>query len=206
MARPVARSSRAAALPRWVPPQLTQLVDAAPEGDQWLHEIKFDGYRLHARLDHGAGHLNQQGPTCWVCWHRANRSINHDRGFGRVRKVTLGWDLFREISRREAIGFGPSEYVLTQTSHPSPEFPIGPPAPRDSASMRSSRSRFDCGYYTRAPYNYSGGPSTAPLLSYFVATEALNPDYGLSGLGTNTGMSVNVGGRLRAGWGPVATV
>jgi hypothetical protein len=28
------------ALPQWVRPQLTQLVDAAPEGDQWLHEIK----------------------------------------------------------------------------------------------------------------------------------------------------------------------
>ena len=46
MARPVARSSRAAALPQWIPPQLTQLVDAAPEGDQWLHEIKYDGYRI----------------------------------------------------------------------------------------------------------------------------------------------------------------
>jgi bifunctional non-homologous end joining protein LigD len=31
-----------AALPEWVAPQLTQLVDAAPEGDQWLHEIKYD--------------------------------------------------------------------------------------------------------------------------------------------------------------------
>jgi hypothetical protein len=30
---------------------LTQLVDAASDGDQWLHEIKYDGYRLHARLD-----------------------------------------------------------------------------------------------------------------------------------------------------------
>jgi ATP-dependent DNA ligase len=53
MARPVARFSRAAALPQWVPPQLTQLVEDAPEGDQWLHEIKFDGYRMHARLDRG---------------------------------------------------------------------------------------------------------------------------------------------------------
>jgi bifunctional non-homologous end joining protein LigD len=32
-----------------VPPQLTQLVDAPPDSDsdQWLHEIKFDGYRMH---------------------------------------------------------------------------------------------------------------------------------------------------------------
>ena len=36
----------AAPLPEWVKPQLTQLVDAAPDGDQWLHEIKYDGYRM----------------------------------------------------------------------------------------------------------------------------------------------------------------
>jgi bifunctional non-homologous end joining protein LigD len=48
MARPVARRPGAeiAALPQWIRPQLTRLVDAAPEGDQWLHEIKFDGYHM----------------------------------------------------------------------------------------------------------------------------------------------------------------
>jgi hypothetical protein len=25
----------------------------APAGDDWLHEIKYDGYRIHARLEHG---------------------------------------------------------------------------------------------------------------------------------------------------------
>jgi len=59
MARPVGRRSRAEAsgLPEWIRPQLTQLVDAAPEGLGWLHEIKFDGYRMHARLDRGAVRL-----------------------------------------------------------------------------------------------------------------------------------------------------
>jgi len=28
-------------------------VDEAPAGDDWLHEIKYDGYRMHARLDRG---------------------------------------------------------------------------------------------------------------------------------------------------------
>jgi ATP-dependent DNA ligase len=42
------RRTDAAVLPAWIAPQLTQLVDAAPEGDEWLHEIKFDGYRMHA--------------------------------------------------------------------------------------------------------------------------------------------------------------
>jgi len=51
MAQPVTRSSPTAGLPAWISPQLTQLVETAPEGDQWLHEIIYDGYRMHARLD-----------------------------------------------------------------------------------------------------------------------------------------------------------
>ena len=66
MARPVARSSRASALPAWIPPQLTQLVEAAPEGDQWLHEIKFDGYRMHARLDHSGVRLLTRTGLDWT--------------------------------------------------------------------------------------------------------------------------------------------
>ncbi len=41
----------ASRLPKWIKPQLTRLVDEAPAGDGWLHEIKFDGYRMHARLE-----------------------------------------------------------------------------------------------------------------------------------------------------------
>jgi bifunctional non-homologous end joining protein LigD len=67
MARPVAaRRTAAAALPQWIRPQLTELVDAAPEGDQWLHEIKFDGYRMHARLDHGAVRLLTRTGLDWT--------------------------------------------------------------------------------------------------------------------------------------------
>jgi ATP-dependent DNA ligase len=38
--------ARAATFPQWVAPQLTQLVDAAPDGPGWVHEIKYDGYRI----------------------------------------------------------------------------------------------------------------------------------------------------------------
>ena len=48
--RPLAHSP---CLPRWVKPQLCKLVDAPPQGPEWLHEIKYDGYRMHARLDRG---------------------------------------------------------------------------------------------------------------------------------------------------------
>ena len=53
-------------LPQWIRPQLTQLVDAAPEGEQWLHEIKFDGYRMHARLDRGAVTLLTRTGLDWT--------------------------------------------------------------------------------------------------------------------------------------------
>jgi DNA ligase D-like protein (predicted ligase) len=64
----VARRQRtdAAALPAWIGPQLTQLVDAAPDGDSWLHEIKFDGYRMYARLDRGAVKLLTRTGLDWT--------------------------------------------------------------------------------------------------------------------------------------------
>lgn len=41
-----------AAMPDMIKPQLATLVDAAPaDSDNWLYEIKFDGYRMLARID-----------------------------------------------------------------------------------------------------------------------------------------------------------
>ncbi|MCP0913220.1 MULTISPECIES: DNA ligase D [Legionella] len=37
-----------APFPKLISPQLATLVDAPPEGDDWLHEIKLDGYRILA--------------------------------------------------------------------------------------------------------------------------------------------------------------
>jgi bifunctional non-homologous end joining protein LigD len=58
--------SSANALPRWIQPQLTKLTDTPPDGSGWLHEIKFDGYRLHARLDHGAVRLLTRTGLDWT--------------------------------------------------------------------------------------------------------------------------------------------
>ena len=49
-----------AKLPKWIRPQLTRLVDEAPAGNGWLHEIKYDGYRMHALLDGGKVHTRLQ--------------------------------------------------------------------------------------------------------------------------------------------------
>ena len=37
-------------IPAFTPPQLATLVDAAPAGKEWLHEIKYDGYRALASI------------------------------------------------------------------------------------------------------------------------------------------------------------
>ena len=63
----MARTAAAkAALPDWIRPQLTQLVKEAPDGDQWLHEIKYDGFRMHARLDRGEVRLLTRNGLDWT--------------------------------------------------------------------------------------------------------------------------------------------
>jgi bifunctional non-homologous end joining protein LigD len=59
--------------PKWIKPQLTRLVDEAPAGGGWLHEIKYDGYRMHARLDGGKAALLTRTGLDWS--HRYRRTI-----------------------------------------------------------------------------------------------------------------------------------
>jgi DNA ligase D-like protein (predicted ligase) len=55
-----------AAPPAWIAPQLSQLVKQAPEGDAWLHEIKYDGYRMLARLDRGRVNILTRRGNDWT--------------------------------------------------------------------------------------------------------------------------------------------
>src|SRR5215208_336080 len=65
-ARSAGTQTKVAPLPGFVPPQLTQLVREAPEGDEWLHEIKFDGYRMHARIEGGEVRLLTRTGLNWT--------------------------------------------------------------------------------------------------------------------------------------------
>jgi bifunctional non-homologous end joining protein LigD len=73
--RPIDRKGRRTNLPararrRPIPPaldlQLATLVDSPPNGNEWLHEIKFDGYRIAARRDKGAVRLVSRNGKDWT--------------------------------------------------------------------------------------------------------------------------------------------
>jgi bifunctional non-homologous end joining protein LigD len=60
------RASHAAALPDFVPPSLATSRATVPNGAGWVHEVKFDGYRMQARLDHGKVKLLTRKGLDWA--------------------------------------------------------------------------------------------------------------------------------------------
>lgn len=57
---------RRSPLPTEFQPQLATLVKAPPVGDQWLNEIKFDGYRLNTRVEKGDVSLITRNGKDWT--------------------------------------------------------------------------------------------------------------------------------------------
>jgi bifunctional non-homologous end joining protein LigD len=45
--------------------QLATLVERPPEGDQWLHEIKYDGYRIGCFVERGSARLESRNGQDW---------------------------------------------------------------------------------------------------------------------------------------------
>ena len=59
--------ARKRAMPAKAPsPQLARLVDTSPEGDGWLHELKWDGYRLLATIRKGEVRLWSRNGLDWT--------------------------------------------------------------------------------------------------------------------------------------------
>jgi ATP dependent DNA ligase domain len=58
--------ARQAPLPDKIAPQIANLSKAAPLGDQWLHEIKFDGYRMLASIDAGKARFISRNGLDWT--------------------------------------------------------------------------------------------------------------------------------------------
>ncbi len=59
------RGGRSSAAPDFVPPALAQL-GPTPSGPQWLHEVKFDGYRLQALIGGGVARLLTRSGQDWT--------------------------------------------------------------------------------------------------------------------------------------------
>jgi bifunctional non-homologous end joining protein LigD len=65
-ARRVVAAAVPAAMPGFIKPQLATLKSKAPSGDQWLHEIKFDGYRVQVHLDNGKKRVFTRSGLDWT--------------------------------------------------------------------------------------------------------------------------------------------
>ena len=60
------QAAQVSAMPRFVAPQLCNLVDRAPDGPGWAHEVKFDGYRVQLRVEDGEPALRTRKGLDWT--------------------------------------------------------------------------------------------------------------------------------------------
>ncbi len=55
-----------AAMPEFIAPQLCHSVERPPTGDGWIHEIKFDGYRVQVRIEAGQAVVRTRKGLDWT--------------------------------------------------------------------------------------------------------------------------------------------
>jgi bifunctional non-homologous end joining protein LigD len=60
------KSADATPMPGFVSPQLCRPVERPPSGPGWVHEIKFDGYRMQLRIQAGAATLRTRKGLDWT--------------------------------------------------------------------------------------------------------------------------------------------
>ena len=63
---PVAKAKKTSTLLRFIEPQLCRLVDHPPGGADWVHEVKFDGYRMQLRVEDGKASLRTRKGLDWT--------------------------------------------------------------------------------------------------------------------------------------------
>lgn len=59
------KAARKAAMSAFVEPCLATAASAPPRGAKWVHEVKFDGYRLQAAVDEGEATVRTRGGLDW---------------------------------------------------------------------------------------------------------------------------------------------
>ncbi len=60
------KGARKGILPPFVEPSLAAVCDRPPSGAKWVHEIKFDGYRVQARIDGGKIRMKTRKGLDWT--------------------------------------------------------------------------------------------------------------------------------------------
>ena len=66
-------------LPDFIAPQLCQSVPRPPTGTGWLHEIKFDGYRVQLRVQNGKVTLKTRKGLDWTAKFASDRQKRPNR-------------------------------------------------------------------------------------------------------------------------------
>ena len=81
-------------------PGRPRLVDEAPAGHGWVHEIKYDGYRMHSRIDGGKATLLTRTGLDWS--HRYKRTIEA-LGSLKVKSAYLDGELCAWVANRRSV-------------------------------------------------------------------------------------------------------
>jgi bifunctional non-homologous end joining protein LigD len=64
--KPDAHGTKTATIPAFMEPELCKIVDRPPAGPDWVHEIKFDGYRMQLRCTKGEATLKSRRALDWT--------------------------------------------------------------------------------------------------------------------------------------------
>jgi bifunctional non-homologous end joining protein LigD len=111
-------------LPRTQPLALAMVVEAPPDGDEWLHEIKHDGYRIVARIEEGDVRLVSRNGKDWT-----KEFPQVARAVGRLPAGTAlldgevaavlpsGATSFQALQRRGSAGAAPLVYFAFDLLH-----------------------------------------------------------------------------------------
>ncbi len=60
------KTGKSSKLPKFQPPQLATLTTTMPQGEQWVHEVKFDGYRALAYINNGEAQMFTRTGLDWT--------------------------------------------------------------------------------------------------------------------------------------------
>lgn len=111
-------------LPRTQPLALAMVVEEPPAGDDWLHEIKHDGYRIVARLEEGEVQLVSRNGKDWT-----KEFPETARAIGRLQAGTVlldgevaavlpsGATSFQALQQRGSAGAAPLVYFAFDLLH-----------------------------------------------------------------------------------------